>query len=292
MSTAVSATGASLGVSLAPEPLRRPRGLWTDAAKYWAIIATNLRNQLAYLGEAVMRSFFLVMILFVFLQLWQATYASQERNLIGGFTLAQMIWYLALTESIILSRPRLNRVVDEEIRSGDIAYTLVRPYSYAGFRFANYLAERCLFFVVKLIIATGLALIYVGPVPLTLGNLILGATSLLLAIVIDFLFAFGIALLAFWTENTSSINLIYDRLVMLLGGMLLPVEVFPEPLASVARALPFASLVYAPARLALGGSDEPAEVLFAKQIATAVIACLAVAALYRAALRRVTVNGG
>jgi ABC-2 type transport system permease protein len=168
----------------------------------------------------------------------------------------------------------------------------VRPYAYAGYRFAMYVSERFVFFPVKLAVAAGLCLLYVGPVAFSPSGVALGLAALALATVLDFLLVFAIALLAFWTESTSSIGLIYDRLVMLLGGMLLPLEVFPEPLGSIARALPFSSLVYAPARLALGGAAEPAEVLFGKLLAFILAALAVVALLNRAAMRRLTVNGG
>ena len=273
-------------------PLRRPGGWGASVSRYWQIGLTNARAQVAYAGESAVRSLFLVMILYVFLQLWRATYAGQESETLGGFGIAQMLWYLALTESIILSRPRISRVVDAEVRTGEIAYTLVRPYGYAGYRLASYVSERFVFFPVKLAVAVGLCLLYVGPVPFSPENVALGLAALVLATLLDFLVSFGIALLAFWTESTSSIGLIYDRLVMLLGGMLLPLEVFPEPLRSIAQALPFSSMVYAPARLALGGASEPAAVLFARQLAFILVAGIAVWALNRAAVRWINVNGG
>lgn len=272
--------------------LRRPAGALASAAKYAAIMGINAHSHFAYLGESLVNGLFLVVILFVFLQLWRATYAGQGQAEIGGFTLAQMLWYLAITEAITVSRPQIHRDVEVEVRTGGIAYTLGRPYSYAGYRFASYLASRGVFFAIKLAIAVAVALLLVGPVSLHPGSLALGAAALLLAVTIDFLLSFAIALLAFWTESTASVYLIYSRLVMLLGGMLLPLEVFPEPLGSVARALPFSSLVYAPARLALGGAGEPAGVLFAKQLVTLALAAAAARALYRAAMRRVNVNGG
>ncbi len=121
---------------------------------------------------------------------------------------------------------------------------------------------------------------------------IMGLVALALATLLDFLVAFGIALLAFWTESTSSIALIYDRLVMLLGGMLLPLGAFPPVVGAVAAALPFSALVYGPASLALGGPDVSFWSLAARQAITLALAGAAVWALYRAALRRVNANGG
>src|SRR5206468_11897150 len=107
--------------------LRRPGGLRPAAAKYAALFAAGIHNQLAYWGEWLLRGVFLVMVLFVFLQLWEATYRAQGKATIAGFTLPQMLWYLALTESIVLSRPRVNQAIDQEVRTGDIAYVHVLP---------------------------------------------------------------------------------------------------------------------------------------------------------------------
>ena len=57
---------------------------------------------------------------------------------------------------------------------------------------------------------------------------------------------------AFWLRDARSTWFLYQKLVFLLGGMLLPLEFLPTGLGDVARALPFAAMAYAPARLASG----------------------------------------
>ncbi|HEU5317285.1 MAG TPA: ABC-2 family transporter protein [Chloroflexota bacterium] len=273
--------------------LHRPRGPLAELGKYGAVFSTTVRTQLAYAGEMALRTSFLVIILYVFLQLWQATFAAQGATAIAGFGVAQMVWYLALTEAIVMSRPRLSGILDEEVRSGEIAYRLVRPYAYAGYHLAAHAAERGLRFLVNLAVGTALALLYVGPVAPSWSGVPVALVVAALGALIDFLALFGIGLLAFWIEDTSSVQLIYSRLVMLLGGMLLPLEVFPEPVGSVARALPFSTMVYAPARLALAGGDAAWVLeLLARQAVTLAVGGALVWLLYRAAARRVNVNGG
>ncbi len=277
------------------QPLRHPGGLRAACVAYSAIFITSFRDQLAYAGQVALRGLFLAMILFVFLQLWRATYEAQgtgSRGTIAGFTIAQMLWYLAMTESIILSRPRVTPEIDREVRTGEIAYVLLRPYSYAGYRLARYLAERLLRFGICLALGATLALLYVGPVPLSLPSLIAALATLALAILLDFLAMLGIGLLAFWVEDTTSIALIYDRLVMLLGGMMLPLDVFPEPIGTVARALPFSQLVYGPARLALSSAPQGLASLLLRQLVTLAVASLLVHRLHAAAFRRIQINGG
>jgi ABC-2 type transport system permease protein len=257
------------------------------------VFGVTLRNQLAYAGELALRTTFLVIILFVFLQLWRATFAAEGAETIAGFTVAQMIWYLAFTEAIVTSRGRVSAIIDGEVRGGEIAYRLVRPYGYAAYHLAQHAGERSLRFAINLSVGSALALLYVGPVPLAWHGLAAGAAVALAGVLIDFLVSFAIGLLAFWIEDTSSVQLIYTRLLMLLGGMLLPLEMFPEPVRAVAHALPFSTMLYAPARLALGGVDAAwLSDLLTKQAVTLVLVGLATWLLYRAAQRRLNVNGG
>ncbi len=110
--------------------------------KYAWIGLTSARSNLAYLGEVATRVIFLGVILYIFLQLWRATYAQTGATQLGGLTLAQMLWYLAMTESIILSGPRVAQEVDQDVRTGALSIQLIRPLSYPLYRLWNTLGER------------------------------------------------------------------------------------------------------------------------------------------------------
>lgn len=287
-----TASVALRGAVTTTDVLRRPGGLAAMAAKYLAILTINLRNQLAYVGDVAMRNLFLAIILYIFLRLWRVTFASQGRTTIGGFTVEQMIWYLVFTEAIVMSRSNVSQTIDGEVRTGDIAYTLVRPFGYAGYHLASYLAERLVRFTTTLVTGVALALLYVGPIAIHPAHVALALPALALSLAIDFAITFGIGLLAFWIEDTSSVSLIYSRVAMLLGGTLLPLELFPAPLDAIAAALPFAALVYGPARIALGASAENVQRLFTNELAMLVGAGVVLWLLYRAGMRRIDVNGG
>ncbi len=51
--------------------------LCLTTAKYVAITPINLQNQLAYAWEALNRAFFILIVMFVFVQLWTAVYTTQ-----------------------------------------------------------------------------------------------------------------------------------------------------------------------------------------------------------------------
>ena len=58
-----------------------------------------------------MRACFLLLILFVFVQLWSAAYDGDSARVIAGFTLKQIIWYLVFTEAITMGSARALRAV-------------------------------------------------------------------------------------------------------------------------------------------------------------------------------------
>ena len=106
------------------------------------------------------------------------------------------------------------------------------------YNFAHYLGERLVRFVMNLLIGIMLALLLVGPITFTLWGVLTLPLTVLMAACIDFVFYFSIGLLAFWTEETQSFSLIFSRLTLVLGGVLAPLEIFPQPLRSIAQALP------------------------------------------------------
>jgi ABC-type uncharacterized transport system permease subunit len=71
--------------------------------------------------------------------------------------------------------------------------------------------------------------------------------------------------------------------------MLLPLEFLPTGLADVAKALPFAAMAYAPARLA-SGHVEPWLLLVQAAWLVALLACAG--GVFRAGERRLEVVGG
>jgi len=257
-----------------------------------AVLRMSVANHFAYIGEALLRSIFLVLIIFIFVQLWTATYTVLGTSQIGVYSLPQMVWYFAFAEAIIMSAPMLRRKVDEDVKSGDLAYRLSKPYNYMLYLASDYAGEWIARFVLNLAVASALALLLVGPITFTAWGIASALVLLVGAVVLDFLGASIVSLLAFWIEDTMAFNLIYRRLTMLLGGMMIPLDVFPEPLSSIARALPFSYIVYGPSRQWVS----PTESFFVEVLPRLAIAILVagtiVFLMFRAGQRNVTVNGG
>ena len=273
---------------------QRSRGsrLGLSFRKYAAVLRVSVANNLAYLMEVFFRALFLIVLMFILTQLWKATFASRGKAVLGGFDVNDIIWYIAVAEVLATSLPPLTRRIDQEVRSGQLAYLLGRPCSYVLYHFAQYLGERLVRLSINAVVAALLALILVGLPHFTWMGALAFPLVGFLAISIDFLAYFGIGLLAFWTEDTQSFTLIYNRLVLVLGGVLIPLEIFPEPLRTIAQALPFSAILYGPSRTLVRFELDRFAWLLAQQASILIVGGIILFAIYRVALRRVNMNGG
>lgn len=261
-------------------------------SKYAWIGYTAARSELAYAGANVSRIIFLTTVLYVFMRLWSVVYAGLGTERLGGLTQAQMLWYLVATESILMSMPRLWYEIDQEVRTGGLAVQLVRPLSYAGSHFGRSMGERMVRFAMNLVVGSVVALLLAGPIAFSISGLGMFLLVLPMAFVIDFLGALLVGLCAFWLESTQGIALLYSRLMMLLGGLMFPLDVYPDSLQAFLRALPFAAILHAPGRMLVAPSSRLFLQCLALQAACLAVYGAAAYALHTIALRRLFVNGG
>ena len=119
--------------------------------------------------------------------------------------------------------------------------------------------------------------------------LFVAVPSLALAITANLALQYILAGTAFWLRDTRAMWFLYQKLVFILGGMLLPLEVLPGVLRDAAFHLPFLAMAYAPARLA-SGHFEPSLLLV--QAGWRVVMVAAAAAVFSLGQRRVQVVGG
>lgn len=260
--------------------------------KYSFVALLAARSNLAYLSEVASRILFLAVIMYVFTRLWHVTYSATGATTLGGLTLCEMIWYLTITESITMSAPRVTQQVDQDVRSGAVVVQLLRPVSYPLYSLFSNLGERAVRFILYLAVGSVITCTLAGPPALSAPSLVMLATALPLAFVVDFLGAFLVGLGAFWLEDTNGLWLIHSRLTMLLGGMLLPIELYPHWLQQVIEVLPFACVVYGPAHLFVQPDSCELAGLLLRQVGSAAVLAAAVAGVYSLAMRRVVINGG
>jgi len=255
-------------------------------SKYLAFAKLGFRQALAEPGELLGRALFFVLILGVFSSVWRAV---AESGGVAGRQPAEMLWYLAVTEWVLMSAPLVQFQMEEDIRRGDVAYEITRPASWLGARLAHGLGALAVRAPVLLVVAFAAAWSIAGPPTRPAGLGVAIAIGLVASMVVT-LFHVGIGVAAFWLGDVAPAYWIWQKLLFVLGGMLIPLTLYPEPVRFVARASPFAAMLFVPGSLALD-ADAALLPLVAEQLSWLVALALMVVLVDRAALARLLARG-
>lgn len=260
--------------------------------KYLQISKINMSNNLVYFWNFLSKNLFFIFIMFIYLMLWRNIYGTKGST-VAGFTLNQMIWYLVFTELVTLTRTDIHLQVNDDVKSGNIAYLLNKPYNYVAYCFSYFIGELGIKLLTNGVIGIVIGLVFVGPLQsFNLAFLPFIFLSLILGCIINFFIYISIALLSFWFEDNNAFFWIYSKLIFTLGGMLMPIEFFPNWLKNIAHFLPFSYVTYVPAKLAVNFSFYDFFRGFSVQLVYLMVFVLLSATMYRKGAKNLNVNGG
>ena len=259
--------------------------------KYWAIFKTQILNTLAYPGELAWRSLSIILFLWVFANLWRVAYRSEGSGLLNGISLKDMLWYLMLAETIELGKPRLARVMADAVKDGSVAYLLNKPYHFLLYHLSAGMGESLVRGSMTALFGGAIVWLMMGPPP-DPRNWPLAAAGVLGAWLLHFCVNALIGLAAFISEEVAPYEWIYQKLVFILGGLFIPLDLYPLWLRNLSHYLPFAYMLYGPARLFIA----PDIGLFLNVIGGQIFWLTVLGTLlflsYSRGVRRLAINGG
>lgn len=257
-------------------------------SKYMAFARLGFRQARAEPGELLGRVVFFAVIFVVYSAIWRAV---AESGASVGKEPNEMLWYLAVTEWILMSAPLVQFEIEEDIRRGDVAYQITRPVSWLGARVAHGVGAMAVRAPVLLVVAGVSAWTFAGPPKRPVGLGIAIAVGLLAAMVVT-LFHVTIGVAAFWFGDLAPAYWIWQKLLFVLGGLLLPLQFYPALFVRVALLTPFPALLAGPASLSTREPLMPAGVLLAALVFWALVGWVVTHVAFVRAMHRLQVNGG
>jgi ABC-2 type transport system permease protein len=102
----------------------------------------------------------------------------------------------------------------------------------------------------------------------------------------------GLGITAFWLGDIAPVYWIWQKLTFVLGGLLLPLTVYPDWVIRIARATPFSAVLAGPASFVLGRPVFGSGTLVLALVGWASVAGLMATAAFRIAVKRLQLNGG
>lgn len=261
--------------------------------KYAVIYHSVLIENLQYAGNVAMGFISYFIIIFIFIHLWDYMYASPD-SLIAGYTNEQMIWYVMITEMIWFGTRSntITRQVSADIRGGNIAYLMNKPYHYTLYILARYTGEWSIRLPMYAALSALIGLTMVGGLAgFRLVTFLAALPCLLLGVTIHALFKLCISLLSFWVEDANPFQWLYDKMILVIGTIF-PIEIFPDALQPLFKLTPIYTVCYGPAKLLIDFSmDKYLEVLSA-QIIYLAAGCGMMFFIYGKGAKKLYVNGG
>ena len=261
--------------------------------KYAFIIKTQVMSNLQYVFNLIFNYISYFIILFIFFNIWQYIY-SDSTNLINGYNLNQMTWYVVITEIIwmTLNGRKFCIQISNDVKSGNITYNINKPYNYIGYVLSTHLGDILIRIGIYSILGVLTGFLFLGRFPdLNIFSVIIVIITIFLALIISTLLITFIGLFSFFIEDSGSFYWVYSKLILVFGTMF-PIEFFPSIIQKILNFSPVYVVSYGPAKLFVDFSWNNAISIIIAQLIYLAIAYLMCYLLYKKGVKKINVNGG
>src|SRR5262245_9629793 len=230
-----------------------------------------------------------LLILAIFRQLWLAT-PLQELGP-GAPTAANMLWYVTVTEWIVFAAGLPYRVVEEQIRSGQIESALLRPLPYAAATLAEWSGATSFYLLVMGAAGIAAGARLTGTLPPMAATAPLIVASGVVGCAIALLCQLQLGYAAAWLGTAAPLFWIWQKLLFVCGGLLLPLTLYPPALRGLAEYGPFAAILFAPGSLILAPAGTSVAGILGRQLTWFAAIALLTVGVDRAATLRLSRRG-
>jgi ABC-2 type transport system permease protein len=254
---------------------------------YWQVFTVEVRKRMSYRADFWISSIAGILVQVSFF--WFLTYAlfASGRPALAGFSPQGMILYYVFVTLIgrVVQSTDMDLAISQDIYDGSLSRYLLYPVSYIALKYAQQwggLAPQ----MVQLAIFGVMAPFVIGIPPeirFSVGSLLMASCTIAIANLLHFLLVRPIQGVAFWADNVWSLMVTARFGMAILGGQLLPLELFPERFQQALAWLPFPYLYSFPTRTLLGmvTTEE-----WARGVAVTLVWCVVMSAVGSAVWRR------
>ena len=261
--------------------------------KYLYIFKTEIMSNLQYIFNILVGFIGYFIMLFIFLNLWNYIY-DDPNQIINGYTKNQMIWYVIITEILWMSLGgrSLCKKISNDVRSGNVAYNINKPYSYVLYSVSSHLGGASIKFIVYVILGILTGIIFMGEFPnLNILSIVCVLISSILATIISTLLITFIGLCSFIIEDANPFYWLYSKIILVLGTIF-PIEFFPEAIQTMLLYSPIYVVSYGPAKLFVDFSVNDFISIILAQIIYVFIGYIMCSLMYKKGVKKLNVNGG
>lgn len=261
--------------------------------KYLYIFKSELMTNFQYIFDLIWGFIGYAIMLFILMNLWQYLY-DDPNQIINGYSYSQMVWYVIITEILwsVISGRKLCKKISMDVKTGNIAYNINKPYSYIGYILATHLGDIVIKGIIYSILGMILGFIFIGSFPnISFISILLVLLSCILSNIISIFFICFIGLFSLFIEDSGPFYWLYSKVILLLGTIF-PIEYFPEVIRPILKFSPVYVISYGPAKLFVDFSYSGAFSIIVAQVIYILISYLLCLFVYKKGVKKLNVNGG
>ncbi|MHC5033724.1 MAG: ABC transporter permease [Planctomycetota bacterium] len=260
---------------------------------YWAIISARFRTLLQYRAAAVAglgtQVFWGLIRMMVMAAFYGAATAAHP------MTYQEVVNYIWLGQALLAMVPTsVGTELADLIRSGNVAYELLRPVDLYTYWYCRAVAHRTAPTILRAVPMFVIAGLFFGlQAPASPACALAWAASMTAALLLSCAITSILAISMLWTVSGEGAARLLSISAYILSGLIVPLPLLPDWAQSVMNALPFRGILDVPARLYMGHIP-PGEVVGMMTHQLAWTAALVVFGrwLLSRGVRRMVVQGG
>ena len=209
----------------------------------------RMQYRVANLAGLTTNFFFLLVHIFVYTAFYAAHTGPQPLNL------NEVITYFILCQVFFMVMPfwGARSEVTNAIKDGSVVLQLTKPVDFHAYWFADECGRAGYYLFMRGFPTFLISMLFFDVAIPQWPTALMGfAVSMTLATFMSAALTITIFSSAFWTLDTTGISGLSYSIITLFSGMLVPIALWPEWLANIARWLPFAGLIDVPFSVYLG----------------------------------------
>ena len=208
--------------------------------KYLSIAGITAKQAIENKMNIIGSTLLLLILIFIYNQLWNVIGSeSNEHHLNTHF-----IWYLLMGEIIILSTSRCERLIEDDIKSGTMAYYLNKPISFFVMRFFETVSTMSVIAFFMALVGSAFAFFIIRQTPFEWYQFPIILLSVYISCLISVLLYVAIGFSALWVKDVKIFAMVINRLAFILGGAIFPLTIYPDWFVNIAKWTPFYSIYY------------------------------------------------
>lgn len=222
---------------------------------FWHVVSLEARKRLSYRADFWINAVVsLAVQIGISIFIVHAIFHESGQAVVGGFTQRGMLVYFVTVAFLgkLVRATEMEFAVSSDIYEGGLTRYLLYPSSYPVFKYAQQLGALAPVIVQVLILGFWIPFVLPEEMRLSLASVGMCVVALALANILLYVMTLPIQAVAFWADNVWSLMVANRIVAALLGGMTIPLSLFPEWAQRILWHLPFRFLFAFPVDALLG----------------------------------------